>query len=262
MSERPLAAITGASAGIGESFARALARGGHDVLLVARSGERLDALARELASDCGVVAEVLVADLGRADDLRRLESRLAGEPRLDILVNNAGFGLGTDFLESDADAHDAMIRLHVVASVRLARAALPGMVARRRGGLINVASVAGFLPRAGSTTYGATKGYLTFFTEALSVELKGTGVKVQALCPGLTRTEFHQRAGMNVSGKPGWMWLSSEDVVARSLRCLESGQVVCVPGLKNRLFVALSRVVPGALLGALVRRTDRATARP
>ncbi|MBI5542854.1 MAG: SDR family oxidoreductase [Deltaproteobacteria bacterium] len=254
---RPLALVTGASAGIGECFARELARRGHDLLLVARGLERLSILARELRAQHGAAVEVLAADLGRLEDLERVEERAAGAENLSLLVNNAGFGLGKDFLEADADAHEAMIRVHLIASVRLARAALPGMVGRRRGAVINLASVAGFLPRGGSVTYGATKGFLTFFTEALAVELRGTGVKVQALCPGLTHTEFHRRAQMDVSRKPGWLWMDAEEVVQSSLRCLERGRVVCVPGLKNRLFVALSRVVPRALLGAVVRRTDR-----
>ncbi|MGC4115763.1 MAG: SDR family NAD(P)-dependent oxidoreductase [Myxococcales bacterium] len=193
--------------------------------------------------------------------MKRLEDRLAAEPRLALLVNNAGFGAGKAFLQVEPDAHEAMIRVHLTATVRLTRAALAGMVERRTGAVINVASVAGFLPRAGSVTYGASKSYLTFFTEALAAELAGTGVRVQALCPGLTHTEFHQRAGLDVSAKPGWLWMTADEVAARSLRCLERGKVVCVPGLKNRLFVAFSRVLPHGLLGAVVRRTDQRSKR-
>jgi short-subunit dehydrogenase len=260
MGGRPLALITGASAGIGAAFARELARRGYDLVLVARGAEQLRALASELGKQ-GSAVEALPADLTEDEDLALVEKRIAAGEGLDLLINNAGFGLGADFLQSEAAAHEAMIKLHLVAPVRLARAALPAMIARRRGGLINVASVAGFLPRAGSVTYGATKGSLTFFSQALAVELWGTGVKVQALCPGLTHTEFHQRAQLDVSGKPGWLWMRPEEVVACSLRCLERGRVVCVPGLKNRLFVALSRVLPRRLLGAMVRRTDRLVAR-
>lgn len=255
-SPRPLALVTGASAGLGACFARELARRGHDLVLVARGAERLEALAAELRAAHGATVEVLAADLARDADLRRVEERAARGP-LDLLVNNAGFGLGRDFLAAGADEHEAMIRVHLVASVRLARATVPGMVARRRGAVINVASVAGFLPRGGSTTYGATKGYLTFFSEALAVELAGTGVRVQSLCPGLTHTEFHARAGIDTGGKPGWLWMSAEEVVATSLADLERGRVVSVPGLKNRLFVLLLRALPRSLTGAIVRRTDR-----
>ncbi|HEY3448646.1 MAG TPA: SDR family oxidoreductase [Myxococcales bacterium] len=258
---RPLAAVTGASAGIGAAFAAQLARRGHDLLLVARGADRLQAAGESLAREHGVAAEAFPCDLADPADLKRLEDRLASEPRLAMLVNNAGFGAGKDFLQVDADAHEAMIRVHLTATVRLTRAALPGMVERRSGAIVNVSSVAGYLPRGGSVTYGASKSYLTFFTEALSVELAGSGVKVQALCPGLTHTEFHQRAGLDVSAKPGWLWMSAEDVAACSLRCLDRGKVVCVPGLKNRLFVAVSRVLPHGLLGALVRRTDQTSSR-
>lgn len=258
---RPLAAVTGASAGIGAAFASHLARRGHDLLLVARGADRLRALGEALARDHGVACEAFPCDLAEPAALKRLEERLAADPRLSLLVNNAGFGAGKGFLEVDADALEAMIRVHLAATVRLTRAALPGMVQRRSGGIINVASVAGFLPRAGSVTYGASKAYLTFFSESLAVELAGTGVKVQALCPGLTHTEFHQRAGLDVSGKPGWMWMGADDVVERSLECLDRGKVVCIPGLKNRLFVAVAQVLPHGLFGAVVRRTDQKSSR-
>ncbi len=255
--DRPLALITGASVGIGAAFARALAARGHDLVLVARGRERLEVLAAELRAGSGVEAQVLAADLADPASLAQVEQWIAQASRLDLLVNNAGFGHGTDFLESDADAHEAMIRLHVIASVRLARVAVPAMKQRGRGAVINVASVAGFLPRAGSVTYGATKGYLTFFSEALAQELRGTGVRVQALCPGLTHTEFHQRAHMDMSGKPGWLWMSAPEVVERSLAALERGKVVFVPGLKNRVALTVARMLPGALMSALMRRTDR-----
>ncbi len=258
---RPLAAVTGASAGIGAAFAAQLARRGYDLLLVARGADRLRVLGEALQREHAVAAEDFPCDLADPAGLRRLEDRLAGEPRLALLVNNAGFGAGRDFLQVDADAHEAMIRVHLTATVRLTRASLPGMVERRGGAVINVSSVAGFLPRAGSVTYGASKSYLTFFTESLAAELAGTGVKVQALCPGLTHTEFHRRAGIDVGAKPGWLWMSAEDVVACSLRCLDRGRVVCVPGFGNRLFVAVSRALPHGLLGAVVRKTDRRTPR-
>lgn len=251
--EKPLALITGASAGIGEAFARALAARGYDLILVARSEDRLRALAERLSREHGARADVLAADLSLPDGLARVEERARS---VDLLVNNAGFGVGKGFLEADPAAHDAMIQVHVTATVRLARAALPAMVGRRRGAVVNVSSVAGFLPRAGSVTYGASKSYLTFFTQALAADLKGSGVKVQALCPGLTHTEFHQRARIATGRKPGFLWMSADAVVADSLRCLERGRVLCIPGLVNRLFVAATRLLPRALLGAAVRRTD------
>jgi len=258
--KRPVALVTGASAGIGERFAHELARRGHDLVLVARRVDRLEALASALARQHGVDAQALPADLANPADLESLESRISSLP-LALLVNNAGFGIGRSFLEIDAAAHETMIRVHVLAAVRLTRAVLPGMIERRRGAVVNVSSLAGLLPQSSSsTTYGATKCYLAFFSQALDAELRGTGVRVQALCPGLTQTEFHQRARIDTARMPAWLWMSADAVVAASLAGLERRGAVCIPGLRNRLLVALCRLLPSSLIGAAVRSKDREAA--
>ena len=239
-----VALITGASSGLGAVFARHLAAQGHDLVLVARREERLTALAAELQQRHSIAAEVMVADLSRPDDVERVANRIAGLEALDILVNNAGFGITGFFADVDLAKTMAMIQVHVTASVRLCHAALPGMRARRQGALINVASVAAFTPVPGNATYAATKDYLVTFSRALHAEVAEDGVKVQALCPGFTYTEFHDRPELESfkrSQIPAFMWMSAEDVVAASLKALERNQTICIPGFKYRLMAAVAR---------------------
>ncbi|MGC8781165.1 MAG: SDR family NAD(P)-dependent oxidoreductase [Anaerolineae bacterium] len=241
-SERPgaVALITGASSGIGAAFARRLAAAGYDLVLVARRGDRLAALADELAQAHRVQAEPLPADLTTDADVARVADRIAALPALELLINNAGFGAEGRFALADLDPQLDMIRLHVLASVRLTRAALPGMIARGRGGIINVASLAGFMALPRATTYCATKGYLITFSRALRLELRGTGVRVQALCPGFTRTEFHARQSSSAAARlPGFLWMSADAVAEASLRALARGQTICIPGWGNRLLKML-----------------------
>ncbi len=236
-----VALITGASSGLGAVFARQLAAQGYDLVLVARREERLAALAAELQQHYPISVEILAADLARSADVERVESRVAEIEGLDVLVNNAGFGTTGRFAEIDLAKSMDMIEVHVTASARLCRAALPGMLARRRGALINVSSVAAFTPLPGNANYAATKAYLLTFSKALHAELRGTGVKVQALCPGFTHTGFHDTAefeGFKRSQIPGILWMTAEDVVATSLKSLKRNQAVCIPGLKYRLLVA------------------------
>jgi uncharacterized protein len=246
---RGLAVVTGATAGIGREFAEQLGARGYDLLLVARDRQRLAATAEALAASHRVEAEVFAADLSRDDDVTRLVERLTASPRLTLLVNNAGFGSRGRLVEADIEPQEAMLRLHVLAPMRLTRAALPVLLANRAGGVINVSSVAGFIYSAGNVNYCATKAYLTTFSEGLAAELAGTGVKVQALCPGFTRSEFHQRMDVDVSELPRWMWMSADSVVNISLRALDRGRpVVCVPGLRYKLMVLLLRFIPRGVL--------------
>ncbi len=242
---RPLALVTGASAGIGLAFAERLAKDGHDLVLVARRGERLEALAKRLSESDGTNVEVLVADLCDAGDLLTVEQRVA--EGLDLLVNNAGFGTVGAFQDLDPDGEEREVLLNCLALLRLTRAALPPMVERGSGGVINVSSMAGFLPAPYNATYGATKAFVNSFTEALAEELRGTGVTVQALCPGFTRTEFQDVAQVDTSSIPSFAWMEVEPVVDASLRALESGEVVCVPGLGNRLASLGARSFPRGL---------------
>jgi uncharacterized protein len=236
---RPCALITGASSGLGEAFAERLAADGHDLIVVARREDRLRALADRLSAAHATATEVLVADLTAPDDLRRVEARIATAPALDLLVNNAGFGGYRPFLQLDPERAEELIRLQVLAVTRLARAALPAMVARGRGAVINVSSQLAFsvaLPSPpmppGRAVYAATKAYVNAFTQLLHGELAGTGVRVQALCPGVMRTEFFARMGSDVGRLPIRPMEPSE-VVRASLAGLQRGEVLWLPGLDD-----------------------------
>jgi short-subunit dehydrogenase len=248
------ALITGASAGIGACFARALARRRYDLILVARRRGRLEALVRELEGGFGVRAEALPADLTSESDLARVRERI-GQAEPDLLINNAGFGAPGRFWETDLAVQDSMHRLHVIATVQLTHAALRGMTERGGGAIINVSSVAGFA-QGGSTSYSATKAWMNSFTEGLYLELKraGSPVRVQALCPGFTYSEFHDVAHMDRSLVPKSWWMEAEEVVAASLAGLERGDLFVVPGLRYKALVKLIGIVPGSLrrAGALI----------
>jgi short-subunit dehydrogenase len=254
-----MALITGASSGIGATFARQLAAKGHDLILVARRRDRLAQLAAELEDQHAISAQILAADLSTADGVARVVDRIAGLEALDMLVNNAGFGIVGEFAQADLAKHLDMIHVHVIASVCLCRAALPGMIARRRGSIINVSSISAFVS-VGNATYTSTKAYLVAFSEMLQVELAGTGIQVQALCPGFTYTEFHDTPELvdkfDRSQFPRWMWMPAEKVVARSLKALERGRVIYIPGLGNRLLVAVARSRMALLLLSMVNRKD------
>lgn len=246
-----LALVTGASAGIGREFCEQLAARGHDLLLVARDRARLEAVAAELGPRHGIGVEPLAADLSREQDMLRVAERIAAaEPAL--LVNNAGFGTTGTLARTDPERQAEMVRLHTLAPLRLTLAALPSLLRRRGGGVINVSSVAGFAVTPGSVTYGATKAFLTAWTEGLAAELRGSGVRVQALCPGFTHSEFHQRMGTRSGRAPDFMWLTARQVVAASLRALDrNGPTVCVPGWHYRAIVAALRLLPRGLVGRL-----------
>jgi hypothetical protein len=251
---RGLAVVTGATAGIGREFAEQLAGRGHDLLLVARDRDRLTEVAASLASRHGVETEAFAADLTRDDDVTRLADRIAASSRLVALVNNAGFGTRGRLAEADPGRQVAMVRLHTLAPMRLTQAALPVMLRNRAGAVVNVSSVASFVYSAGNANYCATKAYLTTFSEGLAAELAGTGVQVQALCPGFTRTEFHRRMA-EPDRLPWFAWLSAEAVVEHSLRCLDrGGPTVCIPGLRFRFLVGIIRLMPRRLIGWATRR--------
>ena len=255
------ALVTGASSGIGAAFARQLAARGYNLILVGRRQERLSALADELRQRYPVTAEVLPADLADPAGIGRVEVRIRETGCLTMLVNNAGFGSGGYFAGIDLAGQLDMIQVHIVASIRLCRAALPGMLALNRGGIINVSSVSAFVPMPGSATYSATKVYLINFSQALQAELSGTGVRVQALCPGFTRTGFHDTPEFENFDRgriPGFMWLSAEEVAADSLRALDRGQVVRVPGLRYRLGLLLVNRATTSLLLKLFGKQIRA----
>ncbi|MGH7654452.1 MAG: SDR family NAD(P)-dependent oxidoreductase, partial [Gemmatimonadaceae bacterium] len=243
--ERPVALVTGASAGIGKVFAQRLAASGHDLLLVARDGVRLQQVADDLSLQYGINAESMPADLARDEGMRAVAARISQMERLDILVNNAGFGTRGKLVTRPVAEQATMLELHVMAPMLLTRAALPAMLARKSGTIINVASVASFIHSAGNVNYCATKAYLRVFTEGLATELTGTGVHVQALCPGFTRTEFHERAAINMESTPAFLWLDATRVVDDSLaQAARGGPTVCIPGARYKLIVLLIRYLP------------------
>ena len=257
-SSRPVAVITGASAGIGKEFSERLAARGYDLILVARDGNRLEALRGDLQQRHGIEVDVFPADLTVEDDVSRLAGLVAGVSRLAVLVNNAGFGTRGTLADASPARQEAMVRLHTLAPMRLTQAVLPVLLRNQRGAVVNVSSVASFAYSAGSVNYCATKAYLTTFSEGLAEELRGTGVRVQALCPGFTHSEFHQRMDADTGDIPSWMWMRAGPVVETSLRNLERlGPVVCIPGVRNKLAVFLLRHVPRSLIGALARLRSR-----
>lgn len=237
--KRPHALVTGASSGIGAAFAERLARDGYDLVIVARRRDKLEELARKLRKDHGVDVEVVTADLSRTKDIGAVEKRIAADAKLDLLVNNAGFGGYMPFAELDPDKAEELINLQVLAVARLTRAALPGMIQRGRGAIVNVSSRLAFSGAMGSgqlpkrATYVGTKAFINAFSQLLQSELEGTGVQVQALCPGLVETEFHTHVGTDSSRFPAGIVMKPEDVVQASLAGLKLGEVVCVPGLED-----------------------------
>src|SRR4051794_30638230 len=258
---RPTALVTGATAGIGAEFARQLAARGHDLVLVARTGDRLAETAERIRSSYDVGCDVMPADLADELDCAAVEARVADNARpLDLLVNNAGFGTKGAFVDSAIDDEERLLRVNVRAVMRLTHAALPGMIERGRGAVINVSSVAGFTPGSPGATYSASKAWVTNFSESLHYALRPTGVQVMALCPGFTHTEFHDRAGLNMSGIPNALWLHANDVVADCLRDLDRGRAVSVPGAQYKALVPLLRVLPRRVLASgsgAVRRPRR-----
>ena len=254
---RRLAVVTGASAGLGKVFARRLAALGHDVLLVARDGDRLATLAAELNAAHGARCEAWPADLVKDAEVDRLVARLSSDDRLVMLVNNAGFGTTKALAKADAAGQEGMVRLHCLTPMRLAQAALPGMLARRRGAIINVSSVASFAGSAGNVNYCATKAYLRVFSETLALECVGRGVDVQALCPGFTYTEFHDRIAFDRGRIPAWLWMSAESVIDASLaQVARGGKPVCIPGAKYRMIVWLMQNL-GWVMAPLRKRHRR-----
>ena len=246
------ALITGATAGIGAEFARQLAEQGHDVVLVARNTARLQAKAEELERLYSVHAEVLAADLADDAGVAAVVARLSDPARpVGILVNNAGIGLLRSFAENDIADERRHLKLHVESVMELTHAALQGMLLRRSGRIVNVASVAAFLPRE---TYAAAKAWVVSFSRWANLAYAKRGVRVTVVCPGFTRTEFHDRLGMDTAVAPRWLWLQPERVVREGLAANVRGKAVSIPAKRYKLLVAAARVLPSRFVAGPPRR--------
>jgi short-subunit dehydrogenase len=243
---KPIALVTGASAGIGLSFTRELARRGFDLVVVARSEERLEELATQVRTEHGAAVEVLAADLGDREQLARVEARLSDAARpVDLLVNNAGFGLKQPFADNDVEDEQAMLDVLVVAVMRLSHAATRAMLERGFGGIINVSSVAGYLPRG---TYGAAKAYVTQLSQWADASYRERGVRTMAVCPGFVRTEFHGRMDVSFESAPSWLWLDAEKLVREALDDFDDGKSLSVPDVRYKAISTVARLVPTSLL--------------
>ncbi|MEU8123129.1 SDR family oxidoreductase [Spirillospora sp. NPDC049024] len=251
----PTAFITGATAGIGAAFARRLASDGFDLVLLARDAERLERTAADLRATYAVRAETLPADLSTEEGLAAAEERVRKD--VDLLVNNAGFGNKGVFLDVPVSDELTMLRVHCEAVLRLTHAVLPGMLERGRGGVVNVSSVAAFATRG---TYGASKAWVVNFSQGVAADIRNRSrgkVRVMALCPGYVHTEFHDRAQMDMSGVPEFLWLDKDDVVATALRDLRRGVQVSVPGAQYKAVVGATRLLPRGLIARLSSTTGR-----
>jgi short-subunit dehydrogenase len=247
----PTALITGATAGIGAAFARRLAAEHHDLVLVARDAARLESFAAELRDLGDGTVDVLPADLTTPDGCAAVERRLAAAP-VDVLVNSAGIGIAHRFAETALEEEQRLLDLNVRAVMRLTHVAVRGMVERGRGDVVNVSSVAGFGPIGG--TYSASKAWVTTFSEALHTTVRGSGVRVLALCPGYVRTEFHERAGIEVGARTGPMWLDADRVVTDALHDLRRGRALSVPSPQYKVLSGALRHLPHGVLRAVGTR--------
>jgi short-subunit dehydrogenase len=248
------ALVTGATSGIGHAFCRELAERGNNLVIVARHRARLENVSDELRARHSINVEILAADLSKRTQLRRVAERVADRERpIDLLVNSAGFAMSKSLLRGDLADEEAMLDVMCRAVLVLSREGALSMKERGRGHIINVSSVAGFLPMG---TYSAAKAWVTVFTEVLAQELSGSGVSATALCPGFTHTEFHERADIDVSRLPKAMWLDADSLVRDCLNDVRAGKVISVPGVQYKVIAGIAQVVPHSLLRVVSGRAN------
>lgn len=249
---RKTACITGATSGIGAAFAKRLAKQGYDLMITGRRKEKIESLSNTLSKENKINVEVIIAELSDDKKLDLLAEQIKKITNLEILVNNAGFAKENFFHEEDFSTHEIMLKVHNLALIKLCHAALPNMVSQGHGRIINVSSLLAFTPSPTNAMYSASKAFVKLLTESLYLELQGTGVQVQALCPGMTRTDFHERMGYdkNTFYKDKGMLkaMTPEEVVDISLQYLEKDKVLCVPGGNNKLSRFLLKVLPQAVI--------------
>lgn len=252
-SDNPYVLITGASAGIGAEFARQYAKAGYNLILTARREQALQELAGQLRSAYGVEVEVIVADLLLDQQVQKLVARLRQTERpVEILVNNAGFGIGQAFEDAPTQRHLEQVQVLATVPLQLMHTAIVAMLPRGRGRIINVASVAAFTPGG---TYSALKRYLVVISESANLRYRSRGIHVSAVCPGLTRSEFHQAMGQSLPRLPPIFWLSPQQVVAEAIAAVNAGQPICVPSLTYKVLIGISRLLPRRTVTALIART-------
>ena len=244
----PTALVTGATSGIGYAFARQLAHAGYQLVIVARDGNRLAERRGELLAMGSPLVELITADLTVEADRDAVADRLrAGDVPIELWVNNAGSTLGVEFLQASPADLVRQVELNSISVMLLTHAALPGMIGRGHGGVINVASTAGLVPGRGST-YGATKSFVVSLSEGLAMSLRGTGVRVQALCPGFVRTEFHQRANIDMSTTPNWAYVDDDYLVATSMADLRANRPLSIPGALYKTIHLVTKLAPRSLV--------------
>jgi short-subunit dehydrogenase len=245
MKANRIALITGASSGLGMSFARRFAEMGYDLIITGRNQDKLSALAGELQSASGINVQCIIAELSEEKDVNNILQVIDEVGSISVLVNNAGYGSGQEFCSCSLGTHMQMLSVHVVASLKLMYAVLPGMIRSQGGTIINVSSLGAFTPAPGNSMYSATKIFLKSFTESLHMEVSRYGIKLQCLCPGFTNTEFHnRRAEGNVRKTSGLFWMEADEVVDECLRSLEKNKIVCVPGIFNRILRYIVSLLP------------------
>ena len=254
--ERKTACITGATSGIGAAFAERFAKQGYDLIITGRRKEKIESLSDTLSKENKINVEVIIAELSDDKKLDLLTEKIKKIKNLEILVNNAGFAKDIFFHEEDFSTHEVMLKVHNLALIKLCHAVLPNMVSKGKGIIINVSSLLAFTLSPTNAMYSASKSFVKLFTESIYLELQGTGVKVQALCPGMTRTDFHERMGFdkNTFYKDKGMLkaMTPEEVVGISLQYLEKDKVICVPGGNNKLSRFLLKTLPQVMIYKMV----------
>lgn len=259
-SNNKTALITGATSGIGAVFAEKFAARGYDLIITGRRKEKIQSIAEELKKKYSIDVTVISAELSDDKDIESVVSIIKNTENLEVLVNNAGFGKKNNFLEEDITTHENMLTVHCLATMKLTYAALPAMIQNGTGNIINVSSLAALFPLPKNPVYSATKSFINIFSESLHIQLKGTGVRIQALCPGMTRTDFHTRLGMDESevykDKGLGKAMTPEEVVDISLNCLEKNKVICVPGSNNKFLSILPRILTKSQIYKILQKRD------
>ncbi len=255
LSNEKVTFITGATSGIGAAFARRFAREGYDLIITGRREKIIRNLAGEISKKYGVKVDVIISELSNDEDVNLLVEKIKQEENIEVLINNAGFGIGKPFYEDAIENQENMAKVHILSTLKLTYAAIPNMIKKKRGIIINVSSISSFFPLPDAAIYSGTKAFLNNFSESIYLELKNKGIYVQSLCPGFTRTDFHNRMGLNkgeLRNRGIIRWMSADRVVEYSIECLKKGKIICIPGFWNKVLVLISKILPRFLYYKIV----------